>query len=474
MDRDIHRPHPSPGVLLGVSSLALGALLYGLGPNRLATLAPGTAGCLLQANGAGAPTWVDIYAQANTWTAAQTITSAGSYLGLETAQATAPATPTAGFRLYADATHRLSWKGQNGFVRTFDGVANTADRTYTLPNASGTVGLLEVANTWTGAQAISNTTASTSTTTGALTVAGGAGFAGDISLGGIIKIKGNAAAEISAQPASVTGGQASNLSVGARRYDANGQGLVAYIDFRGADGSGNQTTGAMDFYLRPNSAVGSEAAEKVAAWTAGNSVLGGKLAILQTTASTSTTTGALTVSGGVGVAGNLYCGATANCVGLVSTGVASLGSTSTAGHTLIGNTSHAIRTSTATTANQDDVLLVQARTTGTAAAGFGAAIRMQAYSSIGADRTQGSIVAEWVVATDASRTGRIRLLASDSTASREGLRIDATGSAALIGFLGATAVARQTLGAAATDAATTQTLANNIRTALINLGLGQT
>jgi len=44
----------------------------------------------------------------------------------------------------------------------------------------------------------------------------------------------------------------------------------------------------------------------------------------------------------------------------------------------------------------------------------------------------------------------------------------------MIGFLGAAAVVRQTLGAAATDATTTMTLANNIRTALINLGLGQT
>jgi len=31
--------------------------------------------------------------------------------------------------------------GQNGFTRTFDGSANTADRTYTLPNASGTIAL---------------------------------------------------------------------------------------------------------------------------------------------------------------------------------------------------------------------------------------------------------------------------------------------------------------------------------------------
>ena len=56
-------------------------------------------------------------------------------------QASAPGTPSAGFRLFSDSSHRLSWKGQNGFVRTFDGTANTADRVYTLPNASGTIAL---------------------------------------------------------------------------------------------------------------------------------------------------------------------------------------------------------------------------------------------------------------------------------------------------------------------------------------------
>ena len=40
-----------------------------------------------------------------------------------------------------------------------------------------------------------------------------------------------------------------------------------------------------------------------------------------------------------------------------------------------------------------------------------------------------------------------------------------------VGFLGATAIVRPTVAAAATDAATTQTLVNNIRTALLNLGL---
>lgn len=51
-----------------------------------------------------------------------------------------------------------------------------------------------------------------------------------------------------------------------------------------------------------------------------------------------------------------------------------------------------------------------------------------------------------------------------------GFEVNATGS----GFNGATPVDKRTLGGAATDPATTQTLANNLRQALIDLGLGQT
>jgi hypothetical protein len=56
-------------------------------------------------------------------------------------QSSAPSTPTSATRLFADASNRLSWKGTNGFVRTFDGTANTADRVYVLPDAAGTVAL---------------------------------------------------------------------------------------------------------------------------------------------------------------------------------------------------------------------------------------------------------------------------------------------------------------------------------------------
>jgi hypothetical protein len=88
-------------------------------------------------------------------------------------------------------------------------------------------------------------------------------------------------------------------------------------------------------------------------------------------------------------------------------------------------------------------------------------------------RTVMETAATFATATDATRKGRAVWSVFD-TAAREGFRIEADGTNPMIGFLGAAAVVRQTLGAAATDAATTQTLANNLRTALINLGLGQT
>lgn len=61
---------------------------------------------------------------------------------LEVPEQSKPSTPTNAFRLYADTSNRLSWIGENGYVRTFDGTSNTADRTYTLPNESGTIGLI--------------------------------------------------------------------------------------------------------------------------------------------------------------------------------------------------------------------------------------------------------------------------------------------------------------------------------------------
>lgn len=62
------------------------------------------------------------------------------YLGI--ANQAAPATPTTSGRIYFDTSNRLSWKGTNGFTRTFDGTTNTASRIYVLPDQAGTIALL--------------------------------------------------------------------------------------------------------------------------------------------------------------------------------------------------------------------------------------------------------------------------------------------------------------------------------------------
>lgn len=87
------------------------------------------------------------------------------------------------------------------------------------------------------------------------------------------------------------------------------------------------------------------------------------------------------------------------------------------------------------------------------------------------ERPTALVASTFVVSTDATRTTRLALSAYDSVGAREGLRIEADGSAARLGFYGQPAVARPTVPAAATDPATTQALANGLRAALVSLGL---
>src|SRR5262249_43526223 len=78
----------------------------------------------------------------------------------------------------------------------------------------------------------------------------------------------------------------------------------------------------------------------------------------------------------------------------------------------------------------------------------------------------------WATATDASRKGRLVLSALDSSGTREGLRVEASGSAAMIGFLGAAAVVRQNITGVRTGTlAQLQTVVANLLTGLANLGL---
>lgn len=89
-------------------------------------------------------------------------------------------------------------------------------------------------------------------------------------------------------------------------------------------------------------------------------------------------------------------------------------------------------------------------------------------------RDLAAIDGAWLDSTDASRKGRLYLAAYDSSALREGFRIDADGSAARIGFFGVTAVVKQTGGSATaggTYGATEQSMLQTAYDALRSYGL---
>lgn len=96
--------------------------------------------------------------------------TAGLGFGHFNLQSSAPATPANGFNLYADASNRLAWKGTNGFVRVFDGTANTADRIYTLPDLAGMFILDAGTQTISGAKTFQSSTAIASNAASSATI----------------------------------------------------------------------------------------------------------------------------------------------------------------------------------------------------------------------------------------------------------------------------------------------------------------
>jgi hypothetical protein len=124
------------------------------------------------------------------------------------------------------------------------------------------------------------------------------------------------------------------------------------------------------------------------------------------------------------------------------------------------------------TTNAVTSILLQHSTSGTPATGFGADIIVQSKSDGNAMRSQYQQRTTWATATDASRKARVDFLVFDTT-SRTALRLEASGSAAMIGFLGAGAVVRQNITGTLTAATLAQltTVVSNILTGLTNLGL---
>lgn len=95
----------------------------------------------------------------------------------------------------------------------------------------------------------------------------------------------------------------------------------------------------------------------------------------------------------------------------------------------------------AVTNTVENVVTIRHASSGTPAAGFGAATRFGLQSSTTANQDAGLVEVLWYEATHDSRKADLVLSAYD-TAKREGLRIRGAGSAPAIGFLGATPATR--------------------------------
>lgn len=100
---------------------------------------------------------------------------------------------------------------------------------------------------------------------------------------------------------------------------------------------------------------------------------------------------------------------------------------------------------TGSNVGQQQLMTLRNNTTGTVVAGTGVQFNIYGKSATVADRLIGQLTAVWGVATDAVRTGLVRITAGDSGGARVGLAVGSSGSAPMLGFFGATAAIRPTV-----------------------------
>ena len=100
--------------------------------------------------------------------------------------------------------------------------------------------------------------------------------------------------------------------------------------------------------------------------------------------------------------------------------------------------------STAATASITAGMVITCNSTGTPDAGFGTTLVFQLKTSSTNDTSAGYIESSWSVATHAIRRGRMHFHVYDASAARECLALGTSGTAARIGFLGASAAVAQT------------------------------
>ena len=188
-------------------------------------------------------------------------------------------------------------RGFTGYDGSIGGVGYTGSSGPSGP--SGPAGYTgSAASLSSNAQSVAaNTSSSTSTNTGALVVWGGLGVGGNVNIGGINWL---------ANPFSFTPTASTSTNTGA-------------LTVRGGVGIGGDVWIGGTIYGNGGQALGSNSTGTTSTFT-----------ILNTTSSTSTTTGALVVRGGIGVGGDIYIrGQIVDVVSGLAYGVQTTGTTST-------------------------------------------------------------------------------------------------------------------------------------------------
>jgi hypothetical protein len=187
------------------------------------------------------------------------------------------------------------------------GTLNTSAKSIPVLSATGTIDKWYVGNLYTTV----NTITATNTNGGITLTPNGTGYVTISGTNGLVIPSGTTAQ----QGPSVTGAVRFNTTTS--QYEGyNGTNWTSLGGVRSVDGLtyiiAETSPGASDDILHFYAATGISTNTEVAQLNATN------LKLLQTTASSSTTTGALVVAGGVGIAGDLYIGGTLNVTGALT------------------------------------------------------------------------------------------------------------------------------------------------------------
>jgi hypothetical protein len=269
-------------------------------------------------------------------------------------------TTSPGFRLDVAGTSRIT--GNTSITST---TASTSSSTGAL-TVSGGVGI--AGNLYAGGiTRLTDTTASTSTTTGALTVAGGVGIGGVLNMSDIILINGSGAV-----PTTTTRSIGTRIVLFSGITETNVDSAIG-ISASSIWYSTNSLAHFHRFYHGTSNTV---------------TISGTTLQVNQTTASTSTTTGALVVSGGVGITGALFAGGITRLTDTTASTSVSSGALVVSGGVGIAGALYAegITSSVATPGINDPILaLALLGDTGGGVASLGARFKLSRYESSGSN-----------------------------------------------------------------------------------------